>query len=136
MARRNRRRNGKGLVESSKKGYLPHGMLHLGDESWATCIRAHKALLNGTTVTFVGIGQSMHPFIPNGTRCIIAPVTDETKLEKGMAVFCKIGQGYLLHKIRAFRHGGRLVLIGNNHGHIDGWTARKNVFGVYTGAVE
>lgn len=76
----------------------------------------------------------MEPYIPDGTRCLIRPLSSHEILQRRSAVFCRIGRGYALHRVKALRR--KSVLIANNHGHLDGWTTRSRVYGIYVGPVE
>ena len=60
----------------------------------------------------------MTPLIKSGQKHVLSPVTLD-KVEVGEIVFCKVKA-----------KGDRGVLIGNNHGKINGWT--KSVFGKVT----
>jgi hypothetical protein len=69
----------------------------------------------------------MSPIIKPRQRVTIAPV-DPTDLRKGDVVLAKVGGRYLLHKVSALR--GDRVQIANNHGHVNGWTSRDQVYGI------
>ena len=47
-------------------------------------------------------------------------------VEKGDIVFCKVRGNHYTHLVKA-KNDKRGVLIGNNHGHNNGWT--KKVYG-------
>ena len=64
----------------------------------------------------------MTPLIKSGQKHVLSPVTLD-KVEVGDIVFCKVKGRYYTHLVRG-------VLIGNNHGKINGWT--KSVFGKVT----
>jgi hypothetical protein len=49
--------------------------------------------------------------------------------KEGDIVFCKVRGGYITHKVYA-KNELRGLLIGNNKGHMNGWT--KNVYGKVT----
>ena len=72
-------------------------------------------------------GNSMVPIIHSKEPVTIAPV-DSSKLEKGDAVFCKVHGRMYMHLVTALKEDE--VQIGNNHGHINGWTKRENVYGI------
>lgn len=57
-------------------------------------------------------------------------MTDDIILKKNDIVFCKVNGHYYLHKICAIK--GDSYLIGNNHGHMNGWISRNNIFGKVT----
>lgn len=86
-----------------------------------------KKLQDGLTGKITGVGNSMLPILKSRQSVICAPVTDETELNKKDIVLCKVNGRYYLHLIHAVR--GDQYLIGNNHGHMNGWVARKSIFG-------
>ena len=78
---------------------------------------------NGVT-QLRGIGNSMTPKIPNGAKLTIEQRDD---YEVGDAVLCRVrGCWYEAHLVLA-KNEKRGFKIGNNHGHVNGWT--KKVFG-------
>lgn len=84
---------------------------------WAT---GHIARLQaGETVSFRPRGHSMVPRIKSGELCTVEPVTIE-ELAVGDVVLCKVKGAEYLHLVKALQDGR--VLIGNNKGHINGWT--------------
>lgn len=91
-------------------------------------ITAQK-LREGRSCLVTGYGQSMTPILKSGDSVICEPVTEDTKLQKGDIVLCKVGGCYYLHKIVAIKNGNRYT-IGNNHGHINGTIGRNNIFGL------
>jgi hypothetical protein len=84
-------------------------------------------LKNGEICKVTGIGNSMTPILKSRQAVICSPVTDDTILEKRDIVLCYVRGHYYLHLIKAIKNDS--YLIGNNHGRINGWTPRKNVFG-------
>lgn len=129
---------------------LPEGIVHLGEESWATVEAARKLLEQGIPVSIIGMGQSMEPMIPDGTRMILEPVTRNFKPKKGDVLLARIPYyikdadtdeltqvyGYVMHMVYVVHHSGRKVLIGDNHGTVNGWALKKDIFGHYIGAIE
>ena len=85
-------------------------------------------LKNGETCAVTGYGNSMVPILKSGETVIVEPVTDNTLLEKGDIVFCKVKGHYYLHKISAVK--GKTYQISNNHGHINGTVSRNCIFGI------
>ena len=84
---------------------------------WAS---GHIARLQaGETISFRPSGQSMTPRIKSGDLCTVAPVAI-TDLSVGDIVLCKVAGSEYLHFVKAMQ--GDRVQIGNNHGHINGWT--------------
>jgi hypothetical protein len=85
------------------------------------------ALVAGKTVSFRPTGNSMQGKIDSGQLCTIAPIATTTELGVGDVVLCRVrGQTYL-HLIKAIQ--GDRFQIGNNHGHVNGWTPRSRIFG-------
>lgn len=96
-----------------------------GRENKATA----EMLKAGHTCWVLGIGNSMTPILKSHQPVIVAPVTDDMILEKKDIVLAKVNGHYYLHLIHAIKGNNELFLIGNNHGHMNGWVTRKNVFG-------
>lgn len=88
-------------------------------------------LLAGETITRTVHGSSMTPLISSGQSVTLAPVGDLDTIEKGDIVFCFVRGNYYVHLVHAWRwkrhkgrrKGRRSFLIGNNHGHVNGWTS-------------
>lgn len=86
-------------------------------------------LAAGREVTLRPHGQSMTPLINSGDKIVMSPIGDR-ELEKGDIVLAKVHGRYFTHKITALR--GDQVQISNNHGHVNGWTSRTQVYGIVT----
>ena len=86
-------------------------------------------LKNGETCYVVGIGNSMTPILKSHQPVIVTPVTEETELKKKDIVLAKVKGHYYLHLIHGIKDNGQRFLIGNNHGHMNGWVSRNNIFG-------
>lgn len=93
--------------------------------SWAT--QYISQLKDGTTVQFRPRGNSMTGKISSGQLCTVEPIKDFSVLSKGDIVLCKVGGSQYLHLISAI--SGDRIQISNNHGHVNGWTNHKNIFG-------
>jgi hypothetical protein len=69
--------------------------------------------------------------IENGNLVTIKPIDPfsvfNKELEKGDIVLCRVKGNDYLHLIKAI--GGERYQIGNNHGKINGWTSRHQIFG-------
>lgn len=89
---------------------------------WATAYI--ERLKKGETVQFRPHGSSMLPKIRSGQLCTVEPVPFD-QVSVGDIVLCKVNGSEYLHLVKAIRDGR--FQIGNNHGHINGWTAA--VFG-------
>lgn len=94
--------------------------------SWATSYISD--LKNGKTVQFRPKGNSMVGKINSGQLCTVIPIND-TIVEKGMIVLCKVNGYQYLHLVTAVSKNGR-VQISNNHGHVNGWTSIKQIYGI------
>lgn len=86
-------------------------------------------LLDGQTITdYREGGSSMEPIIKHRQPVTISPVKLE-EIKVGDVVFCKVSGRYWMHKVHAV-DPKRGLQIGNNKGHINGWT--KTVYGRVT----
>jgi hypothetical protein len=94
---------------------------------WATIYI--DRLLHGETVSFRPRGNSMSGKINSGQLVTVEPIKDEA-LEVGAIVLCKVNGVQYLHLIKAI--SGDRFQIGNNRGRINGWTSRRNIFGIAT----
>lgn len=96
--------------------------------SWAT---PHiKKLQEGESVQFRPRGGSMKGKVESGQLVTVEPV-GEHKLEVGSIVLCKVSGSHYLHLIKAVQEGDKpRYQIGNNKGHINGWTS--TIYGVCT----
>ena len=85
-----------------------------------------EQLQRGETVQFRPRGNSMSPRIKSGQLCTVAPA-DSYKV--GDIVLCRVRGRAYLHLVKAIRsrNGNDSFQIGNNRGHINGWTT--TVFG-------
>lgn len=89
---------------------------------WAT--QYIEQLKNGETVKFRPRGNSMVGRVNSGQLCTVEPTTN---LEVNDIVLCKVNGSQYLHLVKAIN--GDRYQIGNNHGRINGWTGRNNIFG-------
>lgn len=96
--------------------------------SWAT--RLIEDLKQGKTVSFRPKGNSMLPVIKSGQLCTCVPVNSDMNIEVGQVVLCKIKGNQYLHKVTAIRDSQ--YQISNNHGYVNGWTSRSQIFGLLT----
>jgi hypothetical protein len=87
-----------------------------------------ESLAKGESCIHVGHGNSMTPKIKSGQPVRLEPVQWED-CEKGDMVYCKVKGNLFTHLVKG-KNDKRGVLIGNNHGRINGWT--KNVYGRVT----
>ncbi len=92
-------------------------------------LNAVTHLQNGEECILVGYGQSMMPIIRSGQSVKVTPMTEEVTLEKDDIVFCKVNRHFYIHKISAIKNNNNSYQISNNHGHINGWISRKQIYG-------
>ena len=85
-------------------------------------------LKEGNDCIVIGYGQSMTPLLRSGQAVIVKALTENDILKKNDIVFCKVNGHYYLHKISAIKHNKRFQ-ISNNHGHVNGWISRNNIYG-------
>lgn len=69
----------------------------------------------------------MTPRVRSGATCELEPVSDPDSLRRGDIVLVKVKGTIYLHLITAVEKDR--VQIGNNHGRINGWTPKSNVYG-------
>lgn len=93
--------------------------------SWASS--AIESLKNGETVTITSRGNSMKGKVNSGDKVTLKPVGDR-ELKKGDIVLARVSGKVYLHLIKGL--GKKKFLIGNNNGHLNGWTSRKSIFGI------
>jgi hypothetical protein len=82
-----------------------------------------------TILEYKESGNSMTPLIKSQQPVTLAPV-DISKLEKGDIVLVKVKGNFYTHLVTAVED--ERVQIGNNHGHINGWTSKSKVYGIVT----
>lgn len=85
-------------------------------------------LQEGKTVTFNPRGNSMMPRIKSGQDVTVAPV-DAKDVNVGDVVLCKVAGRIFLHLVKAIDNT-KGFQIGNNKGHINGWT--RTIYGKAT----
>ena len=83
-------------------------------------------LLGGETFISSEKGNSMTPIIQSGQKHVLAPVTDLSEVEVGDIVYARVHGFFYTHLVKS-KDTKKGVLIGNNHGGINGWT--KKVYG-------
>ncbi len=84
-----------------------------------------ERLQEGETFVTSEKGNSMTPLILSGQKHVLAPSSIE-EVEVGDIVYAKVHGRFFTHLVKA-KNEDRGVLIGNNHGHNNGWT--KSIFG-------
>jgi hypothetical protein len=93
--------------------------------AWADA--AIEQLRRGETAVVRPRGNSMTPRVRSGDACELEPVGDPSALRRGDVVLVKVKGTVYLHLITALEK--ERVQIGNNHGRINGWTSKANVYG-------
>lgn len=83
-------------------------------------------LQEGETFVTSEKGNSMTPIIESGQKHVLSPVTDLGDIEVGDIVYCRVHGRFYTHLVKS-KDTKKGVLIGNNHGGINGWT--KSVYG-------
>lgn len=86
-----------------------------------------QKLKTGEVVSFRPRGNSMAGKIESGQLVTVEPIKDDSILEKGDIVLCKVKGNEYLHLIKAVK--GERYLIGNNKGGENGWIGRNSIFG-------
>ena len=71
----------------------------------------------------------MTPRIESRQLCTVEPISDHSTIKEGDVVLCRVAGNDYLHLVKSIRNKGESFLIGNNHGHDNGWTASNKVFG-------
>lgn len=87
-----------------------------------------ELLQAGQTFVTSESGNSMVPLIYSKQKHELAPATWET-VNVGDIVYCKVKGRFFTHLVKA-KNDDRGCQIGNNKGHINGWT--KAVYGKVT----
>ena len=97
--------------------------------------KSAEELVKGKVGRITGIGNSMTPILKSRQPVIVSPITEDMTFEKNDIVFCKVKGNYYLHKICSMRivdNDKEQFLIGNNHGHMNGWVNKEKVYGKVT----
>jgi hypothetical protein len=100
-----------GAVSRRNMGYV---------ESVIADLQAGKTVFN-----YKEGGKSMEPKIMDGQLQTLIPIPDLSQIKKKDIVLCKVHGNIYTHLVKATRRNGNRweFLIGNNHGHINGWTS-------------
>ena len=90
-----------------------------------------KKLQSGQKTQMRPKGYSMSGIIESGDLVTLNPITDETEINKGDVVLCKVKGTVYLHLVKKVAVSGDDVsyLIGNNRGRENGWIKRNKIFG-------
>ena len=73
----------------------------------------------------------MRPRILSGSRVTVGPIPYNEMPTEGDIVLVKVRGRVLLHLVKSVRGTAKKgeVLIGNNHGGINGWAGRDAIYG-------
>lgn len=85
-----------------------------------------QRLKNGESFVTSEPGNSMLPLYKSNEKHLVTPITWQ-ECNVGDVVFCKVRGSCFTHKVYSV-DPNRGCLIGNNKGHMNGWT--KNVYGL------
>lgn len=75
-------------------------------------------------------GHSMKPLIENNDQIEITPISLIKELKINDIVLCKVKGNFYVHKITAIQD--QRYQISNNHGYVNGWTSKNQIFGKVT----
>ncbi len=92
---------------------------------WATSYIAE--LQKGKSVKFRPHGNSMQGKIESGQLCTVEPVIEQTQIQVGDIVLCKVNGKQYLHLVKAEKNGR--FQIGNNKGFVNGWVGKTGIYG-------
>lgn len=125
------------MKENKKEKYIEtdDGKIIYYDFCGFENFKAAEELVKGKVGRITGIGNSMTPILKSRQPVIVLPITEDTIFEKNDIVFCKVKGNYYLHKICSMRivdNDKEQFLIGNNHGHMNGWINKDKVYGKVT----
>lgn len=87
-----------------------------------------EKLLAGETIISKEPGNSMLPLIKSKQPVVLTP-TNWEEVEVGDIVYCKVKGRLYTHLVKA-KDENKGCQIGNNKGHINGWT--KQIYGKVT----
>lgn len=93
-----------------------------------------ETLKKGQTATFRPKGNSMTPLINSGDMVTVAPISESATHRLPLVhdiVLCKVNGRHYLHRVAGMKSNG-MYKISNNHGHVNGWTNLKNIYGIVT----
>lgn len=95
-------------------------------------LKKWERLQAGETFITSEKGNSMTPLIKSGQKHELSPIKIED-VEVGDIVYSKVNGRFYTHLVKA-KNEKQGLLIGNNHGNINGWT--KSVYGKVTKILE
>lgn len=80
----------------------------------------YQRLLDGETFETSEKGNSMTPILMSGEKHTLEPI-ELKDVKRGDIVYCKVRGRFFTHLVKAV--GAKGCLIGNSHGHNNGWTS-------------
>ena len=83
-----------------------------------------EKLEQGETIISREPGNSMVPLLYSREPVILEPVKDWSVFKKGDIAYVKIHGNYYTHLVHGV-DSEKGLLIGNNHGHVQGWTKKS-----------
>lgn len=107
-------------------GYEDYKITYEGKEEIKKPRTKQERLAAGETFVTSEKGNSMTPLIMSGQKHVLEPVPGLDSVKVGDIVYCKVHGRFFTHLIKAI-DPIKGAQIGNNHGHINGWT--KNIYG-------
>jgi signal peptidase I len=94
--------------------------VNLRDAAWA--LAAEDSL-----ITIKVRGNSMTPKIKSGDKITLVPFRTGDEIKKGDIVLAHVAGRFYVHRVSAI--DGDRVQISNNHGHVNGWTSKLQIYG-------
>lgn len=85
--------------------------------------RVVELLERGKPIVNKEPGNSMTPILLSKEPVILKPITTLEGIKKGDIVFAKIKGRYYTHLVHGVSED-KGILLGNNHGHVQGWTKK------------
>lgn len=122
---------GQEIIEKTREEFEDVLISQINKKNFMSKEKKHKLLKPwerleaGETFINAEPGNSMTPILKSRQRVVLTP-TSWKDVEPGDIVYCKVAGNFYTHKVIA-KSETRGVQIGNNHGHINGWT--KHVYG-------
>ena len=102
-------------------------------------------LLSGEAVQYTSSGWSFAPRVHSGDCCLFEPITSESDLRVGDIVFCTVSSTQLcqstsqnqpgrfyahkITKVLTSEGGHKVYEIGNNKGHVNGYSWPEDIYG-------
>ena len=114
------------MKSKQKTKKTPLENITLGKEEIKKPRTKQERLAAGETFVTSEKGNSMTPLIMSGQKHVLEPVPGLDSVKVGDIVYCKVHGRFFTHLIKAI-DPIKGAQIGNNHGHINGWT--KNIYG-------